>query len=207
MADRTGAGIAAMAIAIAACCPRALPHPPPIALAPATCSRSSEPRVPIPAPVASRFERAVIHIAPKPPRERAPKPVQPAMRAQPPIVAPAGPKQEIDLSRREPLTPPTPPPPTPTGTLPDEVVLKLLESGRAVFARCFKHAVTRDPLTVTFKVRVHVVLDASGTITSAKADTSDPTLASCLVRGAGWLRFPVSGRPIAVDLPLFYRAE
>jgi hypothetical protein len=207
MADRSGAGIAAMAIAVAACCPRALPQPPPIALVPATCARSSEPRAAIPTPVASRLERAVIHIAPKPPRERALEPVEPATRAQPPIVAPAGPKQEIDLSRREPLTPPTPPPPTPTDTLPDEVVLKLLESGRAVFARCFKHAVTRDPLTVTFKVRVHVVLDASGTITSAKADTSDPTLASCLVRGAGWLRFPASGRPIAVDLPLFYRAE
>jgi hypothetical protein len=207
MADRSGAGIAAMAIAVAACCPRALPQPPPIALVPATCLRSPEPRVASPKPVASRFEAAVMHIPPKPPREQAPKPVEPAIRPQPPIVAPAGPKQEIDLSRREPLTPPTPAPATPTGTLPDEVVLKLLESGRAVFARCFKQAVARDPFTVSFKVRVHVVLDASGTITSANADTTDPALAGCLVRGARWLRFPVSGRPIAVDLPLFYRAE
>jgi hypothetical protein len=205
MADRSGAGIAAVAIAIAACCPPM--RPPPVTLASATCTRAPRPRLAIPRPVPSRFERPVIHAPPKVTPKPPPAPVAPAIRAQPPVVPPAGPKQEIDLSRREPLTPPAPAPPAPTATLPDDVVLKLLESGRAVFARCFKKAVARDPLTVSFKVRVHVVLDAKGAISSAQADTPDAALSACLVRGAGWLRYPVSGRPVSVDLPLFYRAE
>lgn len=216
MADRSGAGIAAMVIAVAACCPPPVQRPPAIAIVPATCTTSRADRVAIAQPAASRFERPA---ARQPAKMPAPKPVvAPAIRTQPPaappagptheppVVPPAGPKQEIDLSQREPPAPP-PAPPAPTDTLPDAVVLQLLESGRAVFVRCFKQAVARDPLTVSFKVRVHVVLDGNGAITSAHADTPDPSLGACLERGVRWLHFPASGRPVAVDLPLFYRAE
>ena len=95
----------------------------------------------------------------------------------------------------------------PRDTLPDEVVMKLLEGGRAAFVRCFKKAVQADPTTLSFKVRVHVELDGDGAITTANADTSDAALAGCLVRSVAWLKFPASGRAVAVELPLFYRAQ
>ena len=124
------------------------------------------------------------------------------MMKEPPFVPPAGPKTEPDLSRRETLAPPAPKPTA--ERLPDDVVMKLLETGRAAFVRCFKKA---DPTVVSYKVRVHVELDGEGAIMTATADTTDTVLAGCLVRALGWLRFPATGRVIAVDLPLFYRAE
>jgi len=122
----------------------------------------------------------------------------------PPAVPPAAPKTETSPPR-EVLEPPVPP--VTTDTLPDEVVLRLIETGRAAFVRCFKKAVAADPLVVSFKVRIHVELDRDGAITSATADTSDTSLATCLTRAVRYLRFPASGRPVAADLPLFYRAE
>lgn len=115
----------------------------------------------------------------------------------------AGPKLDEVPVRREPLVPPPPPPAV--DTLPDEVVLRLLETGRAVFVRCFKKAIAADPTELSFKVRVHVELDAAGAITAARTDTTNPTLDACLARSVRWLKFPATGRPAAADLPLFYR--
>jgi hypothetical protein len=126
---------------------------------------------------------------------------------EPPVVPPAGPKLEPDLTKRETLTQPEPPRPAPTDTLPDEVVMKLIETGRPAFVRCFKLAVRNDPTTLSFKVRLRVELSGEGAVTKANADTTDSALAGCLVRSLGWLRFPASGRPVAIELPLFYRAE
>ena len=117
---------------------------------------------------------------------------------------PARPKAE-DPARRETLAPPARP--APHDRLPDEVVIKLLETGRAAFVRCFKKAVQNDPTTISFKVRVRVELDSDGAITTANADTTDTALAGCLVRALGWLKFPASGKSVAVELPLFFRAE
>lgn len=91
--------------------------------------------------------------------------------------------------------------------LPDEVVMHLIESGRAVFVRCFKQAYAADPTVVSFKVHVYVEVDPDGTLTSASADTAPAELAACLTRSAKWLRYPASDQPVAVDLPLVYRVE
>lgn len=118
--------------------------------------------------------------------------------------SPLEPKTETEMPR-EVLEPSVPE--MRTARLPDEVVMHLIESGRPAFVRCFKKAFAADATVATFKVHVFVNLDNNGAITSATTDTTDPELASCLARATRWLRFPASGAPVAVDLPLFYRVE
>jgi len=181
----------AVALHAAACCPPLDPEEP---VSPHVRART------IPPAVLSRFER------PDPtklPRTDVPKR---EMIQEPPLVPEAGPKVESDVTRRQTFEP-RPLSGPPLDTLPDDVVLKLLETGRAAFVRCFKKAVANDPTTLSFKVKVHVELDGGGAILRANADTTDTALAECLVRSLGWLRFPASGRDVAVELPLFYRAE
>lgn len=127
------------------------------------------------------------------------------MLKEPPLVPPPGPKTEPAPPPRERLAPRAPT--AQLARLPDDVVMRLAETGRAAFVRCFKKAYNADPTVASFKVRVHVELDPDGAITTANADTTDQTLAGCLVRSLGWLKFPASGKPVAFDLPLFYRAE
>jgi hypothetical protein len=127
-------------------------------------------------------------------------PIREALYETPPI--PLEPKTEHSPTREEP-----PPPAMPRATLPDEVVLRLIEGGRAGFVRCFKQAFAADATTTSFKVRVRVELDAAGTITSAPADPANPELAACLTRATGRLRFPSSEAPVAVELPLFYQVQ
>lgn len=164
---------------------------------PAIVSRFEQPRV---TPPLEPIDRDTLSEPPVIPLG-VPPPLPPPI---PPPVPPAVPKTETSPPR-EVIEPPVPP--GTVDTLPDEVVLRLIESGRAAFVRCFKKAIAADPLVVSFKVRLHVELDGGGAITLATADTSDAALGTCLTRSVRWLRFPASGRPVAVDLPLFYRAE
>ena len=139
------------------------------------------------------------------PIKRPAKPPEREMLKEPPLVPPSRPKTEI-AAKRETLAP-TETPLVRAERLPDDVVMKLLETGRAAFVRCFKKAVQADPTTLSFKVRVRVELDEDGTITSSSADASDPALTGCLTRATGWIRFPASGKRVVVELPLFYRGE
>jgi hypothetical protein len=127
------------------------------------------------------------------------------MLKEPPLVPPAQPKTEI-VNRRETLAP-TAPAEQPAERLPDDVVVRLLDTGRAAFVRCFKKAAAADPSVGSFKVRIRVELDADGAITGTSADTTDSALAGCLTRATGWIRFPASGKRVVVELPLFYRGE
>jgi hypothetical protein len=187
---------------LAGCCPPLDPVYPP--LPPGTpraadaCMTSPSPRT-IPAPVVGRFQQPSTPV-----RAKAEAPVKREMIKEPPVGLP-GPKLDEIPVQREPHAPPKPP--SPEERLPDEVVMRLLESGRAVFVRCFKKAFAADPLEPSFKVRLRVELDAAGAITSATTDAANKTLDACLTRSAGWVKFPASGRRIVVDLPLFYRAE
>ena len=129
-------------------------------------------------------------------------PIRDVLYETPPV--PLEPKTEQPLPR-EVMRPPAPN--VPRVRLPDEVVLRLLESGRALFVHCFKKANAADATVTSFKVKVHVELDATGALTSVTADTTDAALAGCLTRAAGRLRFPTSDAPVAVDLPLFFQAQ
>ncbi len=129
-------------------------------------------------------------------------PIRDVVYEAPPV--PLEPKTEQPLPR-EVMKPPVPN--VPRATLPDEVVLRLLEGGRAMFVRCFKKAYAADATATSFKVRVHVELDPTGALTAVTADTTDAALAGCLTRAAGALRFPPSDAPAAVELPLFYQVQ
>jgi hypothetical protein len=146
--------------------------------------------------VLSRFQQ------PTPPA-RAPTPERESI-TEPPDGLPLPKTGEVPVPR-EPLVPPRAAPPT--ATLPDEVVLQLLEHGRAAFVRCFKKALADDPTEVSFKVKLHVELDENGAITASSTDTTNAKLDQCLVRMAAWLKFPASGKRVGVELPLFYRAQ
>ncbi len=203
---------AAAALAVAGCCP------PPEPIEPTSLQGPPQviPAQMIPPAIVSRYEQPRLTTSLEPinrdPLKEpglgppvVPPPLAPAAPPlPPPAVPPAAPKTETSPPR-EALEPAVPP--GTVDTLPDEVVLRLIESGRAAFVRCFKKAVAADPLVVSFKVRVHVELDVDGAISRATADTSDTALATCLTRAVRYLRFPASGRPVAADLPLFYRAE
>ena len=168
--------------------------PPPVVR---SYARPSEPRN-LPAPVVSRFEKPT-------PGDDTPKPpVKREMMTEPPVALP-GPKLDEVPVRREPLAPPAPAPPA--DTLPDEIVMRLLDTGRAAFVRCFKKAIAADPTELAFKVRIHVELDENAVITATRTDAINPALNTCLVRSVRWLKFPATGRRVAVDLPLFYRGE
>lgn len=194
--------VAAVTCIAAGCCPRSAAPPFPVPPPPPAAARSSAQAPPrsIPAPVVGRF-----HGQPSP--ADVPTPESPLNRetiTEPPRALP-GPKLEEVPIVREPL--PAPRPQLPLATLPDEVVMRILETGRVVFVRCFKKAIAADPTELSFKVRLRVELDDSGAITAATTDAANAALDACLTRAARWLRFPESANRVAVELPLFYRAE
>jgi hypothetical protein len=182
----------------------------------AACGGASNPPRPgiiatreMPPPVLSRFEqpRAVIATPARPAINRdsvsgpPPPPPPPLPSAQ------TQPKPDEVSSPRESLVQPTPKPPSPTATLPDDVVIGLLETGRAAFVRCFKKAIAADPTELSFKVKLHVELDAAGAITASRTDSANKDLDTCLVRMAAWLKYPVSDKGVVVELPLIYQGS
>jgi hypothetical protein len=122
-----------------------------------------------------------------------------------PPARPYGPKTDEVLAKRETLNGHKPPP-RPV-TLPDEVIVRAMDVGRVAFVRCFKKAAEANPSVRSFKVRLHVELDAKGAATSASTDSDDAGLTRCLQHVAYRLPFPGPGQPAVVELPLFYRAE
>jgi hypothetical protein len=118
---------------------------------------------------------------------------------------PLAPKTEPILPRE--VVEPPPVAVVPRAGLPDELVIRLIESGRALFVRCFKQAYTADPTVMSFKVHVYVEVDPGGVVTSTTTDASAPDLAACVTRATKWLRFPETEQRVRVDLPLVYRVE
>ena len=98
-------------------------------------------------------------------------------------------------------------PATRTVTLPDEVIVRVMDLGRVAIVRCFKKASFNDPTVFSYKVRLHVELDRSGMVMAATSDADDAALAACLIRVGFQLPFPPPGEPAVVDVPLFYRPE
>jgi hypothetical protein len=147
----------------------------------------------MPAPVLSRYQQP-----------SAPPKMSPPKRdsiTEPPQGLPL-PKSDDERMTRE--SPADPKPALPSDTLPDEVVLRLLETKRQGFIRCFKKAIAENATELSFKVKLHVELDASGTAVRTSTDASSATLDACLVRAAS-LAFPATGKAITVEMPLFYQ--
>lgn len=100
---------------------------------------------------------------------------------------------------REVMTPPVAPA-APSLKIADDTVMRALDRGRAGFLYCFHRAQRADPTLVTLKINVHLAVDASGAVTSARTDVSDPQLAACLVRAASRLTFPAPEAAAVADL-------
>jgi protein TonB len=150
----------------------------------------------MPAPVLSRYQQPVAPPVTSPPKRES--------ITEPP---PGLPLPKVDEERVARQSPAEPRPPLPSDTLPDEVVLRLLDTGRGAFVRCFKKAIEQNPIESSLKVKLHVELEGSGELKRVSSDAASTALDSCLARIVGGLRFPASGKPITVEMPLFYQAN
>jgi len=148
----------------------------------------------MPATVLGRFEQPTL--ASSPTRAMITEPLPAGAQPKPDDATAARESQPIPLQ-----------PAAPTDALPDEVVVRLLDGGHAAFVHCFKNAIAEDPTQVSFKVQLHVELDENGAIRATRTDSDRAALDHCLVRMTALLRFPASGKPINVDVPLFYRGN
>lgn len=119
---------------------------------------------------------------------------------------PYGPKPDEEVAKRETLND-APPAPAVTRRvgLPEAVIVRAMDAGQAGFLRCFKRAGDADPSQLSFKVKLHLELDAAGAVTAASTDATDPALANCLARVGYTLPFPAPNQPAVVDLPLLFR--
>lgn len=147
----------------------------------------------MPAPVLSRYQEPVAPPVSTPPKRDS--------ITEPPPGLPL-PKGDDESVARQSQAEPRPA--LPSDTLPDEVVLRLLETRRQAFVRCFKKAIDDNPIELSFKVKLRVELDASGVMTKTSTDATTKSLDACLVRAAA-LEFPATGKPITVEMPLFYQ--
>jgi hypothetical protein len=113
---------------------------------------------------------------------------------------PYGPKTDEEVGKRETLKEAPKPAVTRRVGLPEAVVVRALDAGQAGFLRCFKRG--GEP---SYKVQLHLELDATGAVTAASTDSADPALANCLARVGYTLPFPAPNQPAVVDLPLLFR--
>ncbi|MEO8699229.1 MAG: hypothetical protein ABI867_04270 [Kofleriaceae bacterium] len=117
---------------------------------------------------------------------------------------PYAPKTDEVRAKRETFTEVKPAVST-RATLPEALVVRALDLGRAGFLHCFKKAAEFDPSQLSFKVRLHLEIDAAGVVTAASTDAGEPALANCLARIGYTLAFPAPRVPAVVDLPLLFK--
>jgi len=141
---------------------------------------------------------------PDPPKIADEHPAAAREQRMPEVAPPATyePKRE-DAPKRVAMQPPPPQPAVRRVMLPDEVVVRALGTGQALFLRCFKKAANEDGLR-SAKVRLHLELDAMGRVTAASTDSDSELLDACLIRVGHMLPFPAPKQPAVVDLPLFF---
>lgn len=95
--------------------------------------------------------------------------------------------------------------PLATITLPEEVVIKVMQAGQPFFLRCWDRALRKDPGPPANKVRLRLDVDEHGRVTAAHSDSDSAELAGCLALVGRRLSFPAPGQPAVVELPLMFR--
>lgn len=118
------------------------------------------------------------------------------------IAAPASAKREPPPVRVSGATPP--PAPVRMTSLPDDVVIRVMNAGQPAFLRCWARAQRIDGFGAP-KVRLHLEVDAAGRVTASTSDAESPALSRCLNVVARQLAFPAPGTPAVVDLPLIFQ--
>ncbi len=139
-----------------------------------------------------------------PPTPPPPAPPVPPRTSPPPAAPPIAttPRRE-EPTQRETLGPKQPPA-TSRVVIPDEVVLTAVRALQPTFAACWRRAQRNDPSLVSARIKLALEVDASGKVTSSRADAEDEKLARCLANVARKLAFPALGRPAALEIPLHF---
>ena len=91
--------------------------------------------------------------------------------------------------------------------LPDEVVLRTLETGRAAFLGCWKRALKVNPMLEATKIKLRVELDIMGQVLNVTADTDNTKLGNCLSGVARSLKYAPPPAKAVAEFPLFFQPE
>jgi len=129
--------------------------------------------------------------------------VRPAAPPKPPAGSAVDPKREHFEERVSPAAPA--PPLDHAIRLPEEVVLRLLDTGQPAFLRCWARAQREDPSLLTAKITVHLELDANGAVQRITTDAAVGTFGNCISAVSSHLPFPAPGRAAIVEFPLLFR--
>lgn len=94
----------------------------------------------------------------------------------------------------------------------DNIAPVLARESPRVKAQCWQPALDEreDYALTTARVVVHVVVDPSGTVTSAEASDAGryyPRLSSCVAEVVRSMKFPQAAKPTAVNIPFVFAAQ
>ena len=120
-------------------------------------------------------------------------------------LAPPVEKQEERIPER--VTMERPAAPKRMAQVPDEIVLRAIDSGRAAFLGCWKRALNADPMLEATKVKIRVELDAVGTVLAVTHDATNAKLGNCLTVVARSLRYAAPMDPAVAEFPLFFQPD
>jgi hypothetical protein len=135
--------------------------------------------------------------------EAAPSPVATAPAAKPKAAAPAAPagkKSTASVSTSGVSA---------SGSLPADVIKRVIARAKPSITACYEKQLAKNP-KLAGTVKVSLVIGRSGEVSSVSTDGSslaDPTVASCVARVIGTLKFPApSGGIVKVVYPFVFRS-
>jgi hypothetical protein len=99
------------------------------------------------------------------------------------------------------------PAPARLAVMPDEVVLRTLESGRSAFLGCWKRALKADPMLDAMKIKLRVEIDEFGQVLSVTHDSANEKLGNCLSGVARSLSYSLPPARAVAEFPLFFQPE
>jgi hypothetical protein len=99
------------------------------------------------------------------------------------------------------------PAPARVAVIPDEVVLRTLESGRSAFLGCWKRALKADPMLDAMKIKLRVEIDEFGQVLSVTHDSTSEKLGNCLSGVARSLSYALPPARAVAEFPLFFQPE
>ncbi len=97
-----------------------------------------------------------------------------------------------------------------TGSLPPEVIQRIVRQNFGRFKLCYEHGLKNDP-KLSGKIAIKFVIDATGAVSKAERDASttmsDASVVACVVAGFSNLSFPQpQGGTVTVVYPLVFAA-
>jgi hypothetical protein len=138
------------------------------------------------------------------PRPSAPPLVTPPSPSPAPVAPPLAPAPRRD----EPTTRETlgakKPPAAGKVAFADEVIVGAVRVLQPTFTACWRRAQRNDPSLTTARVRLYLEVDKSGAVAASRTDAEDEVLGTCLANVSRRLAFPAPGKPVALEIPLYF---